>query len=106
VAKTDGIHKRLEIPISSFGLSSLFHNTPEKMPAEHTIFTPGRHLPVSNPLFAKALLALGWQIQRRRVAILHAFVECRHVRGHELFPCRQLLVQLAAQHLENLILLL
>jgi hypothetical protein len=38
VAKTDGIHKRLEIPISSFGLSSLFHNTPEKMPAEHTIF--------------------------------------------------------------------
>jgi hypothetical protein len=30
-------------PDSSFALSSLFHNTPEKMPAEHSILAPGRH---------------------------------------------------------------
>jgi hypothetical protein len=35
---------------SSFGLISLFHNTPEKMPAEHSIFSPGRYSPGSNPL--------------------------------------------------------
>jgi hypothetical protein len=27
---------------SGFGLSSLFHNTPEKMPAAHSIFGPVR----------------------------------------------------------------
>jgi hypothetical protein len=27
---------------SRSGLSSLFHNTPEKMPAAHSIFKPGR----------------------------------------------------------------
>jgi hypothetical protein len=40
---------------SSFGLSSLFHNTPEKMPGEYSIFCLGKH-PKKAPTNSKTRL--------------------------------------------------
>ncbi len=92
---------------SSFGLSSLFHNTPEKMPAKYSIFQPqAGTFKVLTGYKTKVLLAVRRQIQCWRVALLHCLIKGRHIRGHELLPGRQLFVQLTSQHFEHVILLL
>src|SRR5258708_36023710 len=81
----------------SFALSSLFHNTPKKMPATHSIFKVRQALQSRKRPKIWALFTFRRQIQGRRVAALHGLVEGWHIGRHNLLPRRQLLVQLASQ---------